>query len=269
MFFPVLDALNTILLPLAIVVVLLIVIYLVATGRRDRASPPAPPPAPATETPAPAARRGERLDGAGTAVRPVAPPATTPGAPPVASPVTARTPLAAPAQVPPPTARAPQAPMPDAEPAVTAVPAVPPAPAAPQAPTPPLTADLLLVDDSAVARAKLGRLFTGAGYTVQLAKDGVEALALLRQGRYAMLITDLEMPNMDGVELIATLEADPVLQNLPVLAITGHENLQERLGACRGLTGIHRKPWNDEDLRDHVAAVVGDRRTLPSFDELD
>lgn len=58
-------------------------------------------------------------------------------------------------------------------------------------PLPAPAADLLLVDDSAVARAKLRKLFEGAGYQVHLACDGVEALALLQKGRYALMITDL------------------------------------------------------------------------------
>lgn len=138
----------------------------------------------------------------------------------------------------------------------------PPVRARPATPAPPLTADLLLVDDSAVVRTMLKRLFTAAGYTVALAPDGVEALARLRDGHYALMVTDLEMPKLDGIGLIAAVNADPALRGLPILAITGHENLQERLGACEGVIGIHRKPWNDEDLRDNVAAVVAARRAL-------
>jgi CheY-like chemotaxis protein len=55
----------------------------------------------------------------------------------------------------------------------------------------PQAADLLLVDDSAVARAKLRKLFEAAGYQVHLACDGIETLALLDKGRYVLIITDL------------------------------------------------------------------------------
>jgi CheY-like chemotaxis protein len=120
----------------------------------------------------------------------------------------------------------------------------------------PEAADLLLVDDSAVARAMLRTLFEGAGYKVHLARDGVEALALLRSGRYAMMITDLEMPNMDGVTLINTCLADAAIARMPILAISGHEDLRARFNACRDVCGVHRKPWADDILLSHVAALV-------------
>jgi CheY-like chemotaxis protein len=117
-------------------------------------------------------------------------------------------------------------------------------------------ADLLLVDDSAVARAKLRKLFEGAGYQVHLACDGVEALALLQQGRYALMVTDLEMPNMDGVTLINTCLAQRETKGMPILAVTGHDHLRAKFNECRDIAGVHRKPWVDDILLSHVAALV-------------
>jgi CheY-like chemotaxis protein len=132
-------------------------------------------------------------------------------------------------------------------------------PPAPVVPALPHAADLLLVDDSAVARAKLRRLFEPAGYQVHLANDGVEALALLQQGRYALMITDLEMPNMDGVELIRSCKLQPAIARMPILAITGHDHLRAKFNECRDIAGIHRKPWVDDILLSHVAALVTQR----------
>lgn len=132
----------------------------------------------------------------------------------------------------------------------------PPVPAPPAVPA----ADLLVVDDSAVARTKLRRLFEGAGYQVQLANDGVEALALLDKAEYRLLITDLEMPNMDGVTLINTCLARPQTARMPIIAISGHESLRAKFNECRDICGIHRKPWVDEVLLSHVVALVGARR---------
>jgi CheY-like chemotaxis protein len=123
----------------------------------------------------------------------------------------------------------------------------------------PHAADLLLVDDSAVARAKLRRLFERAGYSVQLACDGVEALALLQRGRYALMVTDLEMPKMDGVTLINTCLRQPQTARMPMLAVSGHENLRAKFNQCRQICGVHRKPWVDDILLSHVAALVGTR----------
>ena len=120
----------------------------------------------------------------------------------------------------------------------------------------PMAADLLVVDDSAVARAKLRRLFATSGYEVQQARDGVEALALLQKGRYRLMITDLEMPNLDGVALISTCQGQAHTAAMPILAITGHEDLQVRLNECQEICGIYRKPWIDEDLASHVALLL-------------
>ena len=140
--------------------------------------------------------------------------------------------------------------------------------AAPPAPLLPLLADLLLVDDSAVARAKLRRLFSSAGYQVALARDGAAALALLQKGRYRLMITDLEMPHIDGVALIGSCQDQPQTARMPILAITGHEDLQARLNECHEICGIYRKPWLDEDLASHVALLIG-KRTYRQADPVD
>jgi CheY-like chemotaxis protein len=137
-------------------------------------------------------------------------------------------------------------------------------PPAPVVPALPHAADLLLVDDSAVARAKLRKLFEPAGYQVHLANDGVEALALLQKGRYALMITDLEMPNMDGIELIRHCKTQPATARMPILAITGHDHLRAKFNECRDIAGIHRKPWVDDILLSHVAALVTQRVTAAS-----
>lgn len=120
----------------------------------------------------------------------------------------------------------------------------------------PRVADLLLVDDSAVARAKLRKLFEQAGYQVHLACDGVEALALLEKGRYGLMVTDLEMPNMDGVTLINTCLDRPQTARMPILAVSGHESLRAKFNECRNIAGVHRKPWVDDILLSHVATLV-------------
>lgn len=141
---------------------------------------------------------------------------------------------------------------------------LPPAPAAvappPIAATPPAArprkADLLLVDDSAVVRTRLRRLFQPAGYSLALAADGEAALTLLAEGRYGLLITDLEMPRLDGMGLIRAVLADPVHAGMPMLAITGHDDLQAQLSQLHAAAGIYRKPWVDDDLLGHVQSLV-------------
>jgi CheY-like chemotaxis protein len=127
-----------------------------------------------------------------------------------------------------------------------------PGPAAPaEGPVP-----LLVVDDSAVVRAKLSKLLSGAGYAVTLARHGHEALEQINQHWFAMMITDLEMPEMDGFELIAHVSNDIRTENLPIVAITGHEALQAKVQDAKGLYGIFKKPWNDRELLARVGVLT-------------
>lgn len=148
------------------------------------------------------------------------------------------------------------APLPDL-PQPTAPAAVAPPPMAATSPAArPRKADLLLVDDSAVVRTRLRRLFQPAGFSMALAADGEAAITLLAEGRYGLLVTDLEMPRLDGMGLIRAVMADPVHAGMPMLAITGHDDLQSQLNQLQAVAGIYRKPWVDDDLLGHVQALV-------------
>jgi CheY-like chemotaxis protein len=159
-------------------------------------------------------------------------------------------------EVAPPPPRPPR-PVPPSQPPASSVPVAPPVPV----PVPPAgPAHLLLVDDSAVVRAKLAKLFEGAGYRITLAKDGVEALEALQRERFAVLVTDLEMPNKDGFELIAAVQGDMSTEDLPIIAITGHDELHTRVHEIQGLFGLFKKPWNDRELLKRVETLAAMRR---------
>lgn len=124
---------------------------------------------------------------------------------------------------------------------------------------------LLIADDSAVVRAKLTRLFKGAGYNVTAVNDGLEALQAIPTDFFSVLITDLEMPNLGGIELIASVHGALETEDLPIIAITGHDALQAQIRDCEGLYGIFRKPWNDRELLKRVETLcqVRQRPTGP------
>ena len=131
----------------------------------------------------------------------------------------------------------------------------PPAAAPPAIPEGPPT--VLIADDSAVVRTKLKRLLEGAGFTVVQVNDGNEALAELEaRPEIAVLITDLEMPNKDGFELIADVHGSLATEDLPVIAITGHDELHGRVGQIEGVYGIFKKPWNDRELLKRVESLI-------------
>ncbi|OWQ86290.1 hypothetical protein CDN99_20885 [Roseateles aquatilis] len=136
----------------------------------------------------------------------------------------------------------------------------PPVPAAPvppvAAPAPAERLPILVVDDSAVVRAKLLKLFSEAGHAVVAARDGVEALELLGQTRFGVLVTDLEMPNMDGFGLIKAVQGALETEDMPIIAISGHEELHARLHQIQGLYGMFQKPWNDRELLKRVEALA-------------
>jgi CheY-like chemotaxis protein len=145
-----------------------------------------------------------------------------------------------------------------AAPAMASAPPAPMAPAA--APSPASPVSLLVVDDSAVPRAMLRKLFEAAGYEVDLAVDGEDALERIGSKSYAVLITDLEMPKIDGFQVIAAVQNNLDTEDLPIIAITSHEELSARVHDMKGLYGIFRKPWNDRELLKRVAAVSTLRR---------
>ena len=119
---------------------------------------------------------------------------------------------------------------------------------------------LLAVDDSAVARVLLRKLFEAAGHRVDVAADGDEALALLESKSYAVLVTDLEMPKVNGFELIAAVQSNPASSDLPIIAITGHDELSARVHDMKGLYGIFKKPWNETELLQRVTNLARLRR---------
>jgi CheY-like chemotaxis protein len=263
------SMLGEYLLPLLILVPLAVVVVLVVTRQQkeepwqQRRAEPMPPPAPRPLPPV--ARRAEPEE---TPRSPIAYAPTEPAALDMRGYAPTE-----PAPLGPPTAYAPTEPAPlgPATPFVAAIDIA--APAVAEQATPPLQRrrasdalpspaapnggplPLLIVDDSAVVRAKLSKLLTGAGYAVTLARHGQEALEQLNQHWFAMMITDLEMPEMDGFELIAEVSNDIRTENLPIIAITGHEALHAKVQDARGLFGIFKKPWNDRELLARVEVL--------------
>jgi CheY-like chemotaxis protein len=226
-------------------------------------APPVKPPAPAVEPPA--AEAPEALNGSDSSLDdshlPTEPMDLGPPVTPYLSPAAPAAPLLR--EVTPPTdaplrRRASDAPPEETADAALTLPRrrasdradAPDAPASGSAQTP-----ILIVDDSAVVRAKLGKLLTSNGYAVTAARHGNEALEAIGQQWFAVMITDLEMPEMDGFELIAHVSGDLRTENLPIVAITGHESLQAKVHDAKGLYGIFKKPWNDRELLQRVAAL--------------
>lgn len=120
--------------------------------------------------------------------------------------------------------------------------------AEPQAPL------VLVVDDSLTVRRVTQRLLQREGYRVTLAKDGLEGLEKLNEERPAVLLSDIEMPRMDGFDLVRNLRADPKLADLPVIMITSRIAQKHRDYAAElGVDHYLGKPYAEEDLLSLVA----------------
>lgn len=108
---------------------------------------------------------------------------------------------------------------------------------------------VLVVDDSITVRRVTQRLLMREGYRVTLASDGLQALDRLREARPALVLTDIEMPRMDGFDLVRSLRADPRWQALPVIMITSRTASKHRaLARELGVDHYLGKPYEPEEL---------------------
>jgi two-component system, cell cycle response regulator len=119
---------------------------------------------------------------------------------------------------------------------------------------------ILVVDDSDVTRALLVRALQRAGYEVITARDGAEgAVAALRE-QPAVVVTDLEMPVMDGYQLLRLLKSDPSASHIPVVILTSHGEAPSRFWGLRtGADAYLTKDYEPEELITTVARLAEGR----------
>jgi len=118
---------------------------------------------------------------------------------------------------------------------------------------------VLVVDDSITVRRVTQRLLQREGYRVALAADGLQALDRLREERPVMVLSDIEMPRMDGFELVREIRADAAMKNLPVVMITSRiADKHREHAASLGVDHYLGKPYADEVLLSLVRQCVLD-----------
>ena len=119
-------------------------------------------------------------------------------------------------------------------------------------------ARILAVDDSAAMRQMVGITLTGAGHQVQQASDGREALQIAERETFDLVITDVNMPVMDGLTLVRHLRNLPSYRGVPLLVLTTEATTERKLeGKAAGATGWLVKPFNPDRLLATVAKVLG------------
>jgi chemosensory pili system protein ChpA (sensor histidine kinase/response regulator) len=117
---------------------------------------------------------------------------------------------------------------------------------------------VVVADDSISVRKFVGRMLEKAGYRVKLASDGLEASELVAQIGCHLVITDLEMPRMNGYELMAHLRQNPVTRKIPVLVVTSRAGAKHRDRAVKeGAAAFLTKPVQEDQLVATVDELIG------------
>ena len=132
----------------------------------------------------------------------------------------------------------------------------------------PNTAQILLVEDHKVNQKLALALIKRLGYTAELAENGIEAVAAASQKRYDLILMDMQMPGMDGLEATRQIRATPgPCQNMPIVALTANAMLSDQ-NACRvaGMNDFLSKPFNREILATCLERWIAPASTTPSSD---
>jgi len=116
---------------------------------------------------------------------------------------------------------------------------------------------VMTVDDSASLRQMVGVVLRGGGYQVVEAVDGMDALSKLKGQDLQLILTDINMPNMDGLEFTRRIRAMPDYRFVPVVLLTSESNPEKKqLGKAAGATAWIVKPFNPDQLLAVVKKVV-------------
>jgi len=124
------------------------------------------------------------------------------------------------------------------------------------------TKRILVVDDSLTVREMERKLLLSRGFLVDIAIDGIDGWNVVRSGDYDLVITDVDMPRMDGIELVTLIKKDIHLHKLPVMIVSYKDRPEDR---ARGLSAgadyyLTKGSFHDETLLDAVSDLIGDAR---------
>lgn len=116
---------------------------------------------------------------------------------------------------------------------------------------------IMTVDDSLSIRQMVGFTLSRAGYDVVEASDGMDAVKKLNEKPVNMIITDLNMPNMDGIELIKQVRSKPAYKFMPIIMLTTEsQDEKKQAGKAAGATGWIIKPFKPDQLLAVVKKVL-------------
>ena len=123
-----------------------------------------------------------------------------------------------------------------------------------------MAVDVLIVDDSAAIRKILQRMLGQAGFAlgnILEASDGIEALEKVKTEMVNLVLTDVNMPNMDGIELLSALKAKPAFKSIPVVMITTEGGEAKVMEAVQlGAAGYVRKPFTADQIKEKLSGLI-------------
>ena len=124
--------------------------------------------------------------------------------------------------------------------------------------TPTVDLQFLIVDDFSTMRRIVRGLLKEIGYAnAEEAEDGAVALNMLNNGGYDFVVSDINMPNMNGFELLAAVKADDTLKHIPVLMVTAEARKEDIVRAAKdGAAGYIVKPFTKATLEEKVQKIM-------------
>jgi two-component system chemotaxis response regulator CheY len=121
----------------------------------------------------------------------------------------------------------------------------------------PLDIKILVVDDFESMRRIVKQVLNDLGFKdITLADDGATALPLLKNGDFGFLITDWNMPQMEGIDLVKAVRADPRLKSMPILMVTAEAKREQIIQAAQaGVNDYIVKPFTPETLKGKIEKI--------------
>ena len=120
---------------------------------------------------------------------------------------------------------------------------------------------VLVVDDFSTMRRILKNILKQIGYSdIEEAEDGNSALARLRQGGFGLVVSDWNMPNMTGLDLLKAIRADNALNNMPVLMVTAEAKKENVMDAIKaGVNNYVVKPFTADILKEKIEKIFDNK----------
>ncbi len=127
--------------------------------------------------------------------------------------------------------------------------------------------NVLLVDDSLPMRGIIKKIIKASGFNVQQffeASDGIEALTILNQEQLDLVLTDYNMPQMNGLELLEEIKKSDTLKSIPVVVITTEGSKQRLVDFLeKGAMDYIKKPFTPEEIKEKLNQIMGE----PQYEE--